>query len=204
MLRHLAVVSCCLCTFTAGAIGQNSEFRIGLGASVYPAVNASNTTVPFVEYSLASLSVPVQVGSIFRLEPEFGILRVSYSREWDGLTLKETSTCYRLALLLAYQIPHLAGCENVSGYIGPRIGLLPLSRSESDYDGTETTVTQHGYLVGLASGGEYFLAKAFSLGGEVSVNLQTYGRQSDETFYTDETMSFLTVSTKVSVRWYFN
>lgn len=156
---------------------KEKKCRVGIGVSLgkeYMWFGSSNVFPTFY--------VPIDISSKFRLEPEIGFNLYSES---FGIWDEPSSIIY-----LGCGIFAMSQKEKVNIYYGARTGLIFTSYN---WNGSRTD-----FYVGPVTGGEYFLTKNFSLGGEIQVSYIFISLIRGE-----DRASQLKTKTLIFVRWYF-
>jgi hypothetical protein len=149
----------------------------------------------FQPTGFSNIYIPILLQSKFRLEPEFGLWRYSYSRD-NG---NESSSAYT-SLRVGFGFFPLTQRGKVTLYYGLRLGITRTSSSwESDGDSDDASKTD--FYIGPGFGGEYFFTDHLSLGGEAQMNYISVGQWSDED--ADISRSVISNNTLVFLRWYY-
>jgi hypothetical protein len=130
--------------FVAPVHGQSTdgETKIGVGVAF-----DGGTTV----------TVPIHLSSI-RLEPQVGYRQISRSIEGED---DESSSLLEIG---GGVFTPLQTYEGGSVYAGGRVGIVQQSQSTGN-----TTMSESGFFIGPALGGEYYLGDQFSLGAEAAL-----------------------------------
>ncbi len=130
------------------------------------------------------LTVAFMVGRTLRVQPEVGysgltstipaymVLDVVY----PSTQLKQSQLLYGLGLYLVRAFPIGSGGESIVTYAGPRGGATVHRGSVA---GTELDQTD--WWVGVAAGGEYLIARHFSVGAEAQLTKAFAGTPSGGT-----------------------
>ena len=153
---------------SAGAAQSTDDGRIGFGVALNPiAVADFDSEVGVLPIGLGNFTVPIHVGERLRLEPELGIFRVSAEASATGFSSTYNQTVLRYGLGL-----HVFFGEDgdFKPYVGPRIGFVRHTTEEGSGGSTDFETKRTDSYVGIALGGEYWLASRFSLGAEVQLN----------------------------------
>lgn len=161
-----------------------SDTRLGIGISAASDVALGSSELLFVPLSLANIYIPIHVSSHFRLEPEIGLLRSTFSS--NGF--KGSATNIRIGLGIFAQSPK----EKMNFYYGLRAGVIQLFESSGGNDDSTTD-----FYIGPACGGEYFMNTNASLGGEVQLNYIAFDQNGNSSY------AVLTTRTQIFLRWYF-
>ena len=164
--------------------------RIGLGVSL----TASGGSVDLFETVLspASIYVPITFGK-FRIEPEFGIFRVS-SESGGDFPRSSTSTVLQFGTGL-FAVNRI---DKTLLYYGARFGLTRMSDS-FDSNGSSDSSSRTNIYGGPALGAEYMFSEHFSLGGEAQLIYLSVGSTDDN----DDTGSVLRSRALFFSRWHF-
>lgn len=217
---------CAIIITTTAAHAQDPTPReprpIGIGVNLNPTglfvIDSDATT--FLPVGLTNLLVTITPTRQFRIEPEVGIYTTSMTatEEVDPggappmtATSEYTATVTRVGTGIFYRIEP---AESFAIYVGPRVGLVFSSTSQSVDLGSGTPSTlessETDIVVGLASGGEYMLGSHFSLGAEVQFNYVSFGtpevtQTPAQSGSIDDEVSRTTMSTNAVVvaRFYF-
>mgnify|MGYP003382692820 CR=1 FL=1 len=212
MKQHLVLIVLVLMSVSIAARAQESDVRIGLGVSIAQSlIFVSSSDETFYPLGYTAFSVPIMLTKNFRIEPSFGALTHSFERTYtDNTSRTNSSSQLRIGAGLQYLFRNLGGAENVMAWLGPRVEFLPTTYKSkaSTPSATEITTSQTNLILGLAVGGECFLAKSFSLGAEAQFNYISIGEVSESGSTTPPTWtdkeSFLNIGTAITARVYFN
>ncbi len=204
MKSRLSLAGVAMLTIAATADAQEPGVTFGIGTSLNPTAIASDQVL--LPVGLGNLYFPLIIGSSFKLEPEFGLLRLS-EKTTDGTSSSESSATLTRLGIGAFWVTPIR--ESFRAYVGPRIGIV--RNSESSRSGTEpeTKVTQTYLVLELATGGEYLLSSHFSLGGEVRLGYINVGEPKvtpappPPPTPVDRSASILTTNALILLRWYF-
>jgi hypothetical protein len=188
----------------APAAAEDVRPRFGIGISLAPAAVISSDLGTYVPIGLGNLFFPVLVGS-YKIEAEAGVLHFNDQTSGTGYSTTSKSTSLRLGVG-AFKVKSLGGGTTLM-YIGPRVGLISTSTSTSySPGGTEQSDKETDWVFGMAVGGEHFLSRHFSLGGEMQLNYISFG-QPDHTPTTGSSStsdrSAVTTNGLLFVRVYF-
>jgi opacity protein-like surface antigen len=131
----------------------------------------------FVPIGLGNFTLPLLIGPRLRIEPELGFTRVSSRNESpDGaFSSRTSSTLLRYGLGVGAVIIQEGGFRS---HTGIRFGLSRFSQNvsvTSPFGSSETGSKRTDSYFGVALGGEYFLARRFSLGGEFQLTRMSLG-----------------------------
>ncbi len=205
MKSRLSLAGIAVFTIAAAAHAQERGVTFGIGTSLNPTAIGDGNLV-LLPVGLGNLYFPLIIGSSFKLEPEFGLLRLS-EKTTDGTTSSESSaTLTRLGIGVFWVTPIR---ESFRAYVGPRVGIV--RNSESSRFGTEPErkMTQTNLVLELATGGEYLFSSHFSLGGEVRLGYINIGESKVTPAPTppplpvDRSESVLTTNALILLRWYY-
>lgn len=152
-----------------GAAAQSDGgVKVGFGVALNPiAIADMDLDASVLPVGLGNFTVPIQIGSSLRFEPEFGIFRGHSESSSNGSTSKYTQSLMRYGLAAHYLF---AGSESFRPYVGPRVGFIRQSSDQEFTGSTPYESKRTDTYFGLALGGEYWFTPRFSLGGEVQVN----------------------------------
>lgn len=217
---------CAIIVMTTALHAQDPTPRqprpLGIGANLNPTglFVIDNDATTFLPVGLTNLLLTITPTAQFRIEPEVGIYTTSMTatEEVDPggappmtATSEYTSTVTRVGTGIFYRIEPT---ESFAIYVGPRVGLVFSSTSESmDFGGSTPSTRESSetdIVAGLASGGEYMLGSHFSLGAEVQFNYVSFGtpevtQSPAQSPSNDDEMSRTAMSTNalVMARFYF-
>jgi len=145
--RLFSIVVLVFAVFAVPAYGQSDGGDLKIGAGVFFDDTDGSTTV----------TVPILLPSV-RLEPQLG-----YSRTSRSVT-GEDDESDALLEIGGGVFKTIRTYERTDVYLGGRIGLIQRSQSAGS-----TTLSETGFFVGPALGGEYALGDHFSLGVEAGL-----------------------------------
>lgn len=156
------------------------RFALGIGVALNPVallVSANGLNDLVVPIGLGNVTVPMSIGARVRLEPEFGLTRYSSETNVDtaDFNAQTAVTALRLGVGLSIVVLEEAGLRTYAGF---RVGLSRFSESSSqtspfgDFEGSLKRTDSH---IGVMFGGEYFLARRFSLGAELQLTRVSFG-----------------------------
>ncbi|MEP0547731.1 MAG: outer membrane beta-barrel protein [Rhodothermales bacterium] len=191
----------CLLLFAAPLHAQQARAGTQWGIGVRVNDLLSNlASATFLENgalsSGATLLVPINVGTSFRIEPEIGFGRAS-SGGGDG-DFSQTSTQFRTGVGLM----KLLSDGSFVFYAGGRLQYTrSTEKDESPFGDDEFSRSVLG--IGPVVGGEHYFSSRFSLGGEAGFLYQSYGLESDGEDLDLDLSSINTIGS-VFVRFYFN
>ena len=209
MKSRLSFAGAAILTIAATVDAQERGVALGIGVSLNPAAIAGGNQV-LLPVGLGNLYFPLIIGSSFKLEPEFGLLRLSEKTTAGTTSTESSATLTRLGIGAFWVTPIR---ESFRAYVGPRVGIV--RNSESSRFGTqpESKVTQTNLVLELATGGEHLFSSHFSLGGEVRLGYINVGESKvTPTPPTptptppppvDRSESILTTNALILLRWYF-
>ena len=152
---------------------------------------------------LGNIYFPLIIGSSLKVEPEFGLLRLSEKATGSFGESEVSSTLLRLGLGVFWITP-LRG--SFRAYVGPRVGIVRQSSSFSFSSQPEQQVTQTHRILELATGGEHLFSSHFSLGGEVRLSYITAGEPKETPSSpnpVEQNESIVTTNALILLRWYF-
>jgi hypothetical protein len=191
---------------------------LGLGLDAESLVGIEREQGEGIPVSLVNLHVPIRIGGWLRLEPELGLRRRTTERlrvadvvndslaEGDAVL---TETLLRVAFGAAWSF---APEPDVALHLGGKVGFVRSSwETTFTPDGGEPATDDDARTdtwVGLTAGGEYFLARSFSLGGEIELDHAWIGLSREEEERVEEfggpaTERLLSTNGRVVVRWYY-
>ncbi len=185
--------------------GEESEQRnrYGVGISLFEEfLSFAGSTYVTDLTGGVNVYFPARIGETFRIEPEIGVMFMSYDYEHEGETYHGSERVVRIGIGLGPVIRR----GNLDIYYGLRFGLA--FASVKDYartiyspEGTEDELSKTDWYFAPAFGGEYFVSSHFSIGGEVRVEYISYGEWDDTSSMTD----LYTIQNRnlFFVRWYF-
>jgi hypothetical protein len=208
MKRMLCALICVLSislvssSLSAGEETEETN-RYGVGISLFEEF-LSFAGTSFVSDLTGGVNIylPLRVGGEFRIEPEIGVMFLSYDYEYYGETHDNSERVIRVGLGLGPIIQR----GKLDIYYGLRFGLS--FRSIKDFqrtiwspEGTEEEISKTDWYVAPAFGSEYFVSPHFSVGGEVRVEFTSYGEWDDSSSRSD----LYTIQNRnlFFVRWYF-
>ena len=168
--------------------------RVGLGVSLGKEIIPAEEDWVLSLFDFPSFYVPVAVSPRFRLEPEIGLYRHSYSEDDSDYS----NTILRFGCG-AFAVRDKGKADI---YYGARLGLERSSYShEWTWDGQREEIKRSRTDLGIAPtfGGEYFLSEHLSFGGEAQVGLSLLVKEDVEE---DVSSSDMGTSTRLFVRWY--
>jgi hypothetical protein len=175
------------CLMASGASAQAPGGSIGLGVGVQSTV--------LIDEALISLApvfyVPIMLTDAVMLEPGIGLLRFSQ----DNDATESTQTFLSLGTGILFIVSH---GDDGRIYVGPRVGIRRFS-SETESGTVEVETDNTNLSLAGVVGGEYFLKRGFSLGGEIGVAWNEIGDDD-----ADEDASLVNTIAEFRVRWYFH
>ncbi len=201
MKSRLSLAGVAMLTIAATAHAQERGVTFGIGASLNPIAIGDGNLV-LLPVGLGNIYFPLIIGSSFKLEPEFGLLRLS-EKTTDGTTSSESSATLTRLGIGAFWVTPIR--ESFRAYVGPRVGIVRNSESSRFDPEPERKVTQTNLVLELATGGEHFFSSHFSLGGEVRLGYIKMGEPKvtpapPSTF--EQSGSILTTNALILLRWY--
>ena len=201
MKSRLSLAGIAMLTIAATAGAQERGVTFGIGISLNPTAIASDQVL--LPVGLGNLYFPLIIGSSFKLELEFGLLRLS-EKATDGATSSESSATLTRLGIGAFWVTPIR--ESFRAYVGPRVGIVRDSETSSPGTQPERKVTQTNLVLELATGGEYLFSSHFSLGGEVRLAYIKLGeRKATPPFPpspSEQSRSILTTNALILLRWY--
>ena len=208
MKRLFCVLTCILSislVSTALSAGEEAEERnrYGVGISLFEEFLSFSGT-SYISDLTGGVNVyfPMRVGGEFKIEPEIGVMYLSYDYEYDGVTHDDSERVIRVGLGLGPIIQR----GKLDMYYGLRFGLMHRSiksfeRTIYSPEGTDVEISKTDWYIAPAFGSEYFVSPHFSVGGEVRVEFTLYGEwdgdSSRANLYTIQNRNLF------FVRWYF-
>ncbi len=157
----------------------------------------------------STIYIPIIRGNL-KLEPEFGLIRMSSSQKIEDYgEASEKTTSLRIGCgVFLYK-----SVNKVSFYYGGRIGIVRMSSSgEEEYEDplfgedSETEISQTNIYLGPILGAEYWIGEHFSVGGEAQLLYTKYGEPKIEDEDEDEveiSQSLMQTRYMFVLRWYF-
>ncbi len=205
MKSRLWLAGVAMLTIAPTADAQERGVTFGIGTSLNPtAIFASGDgNILLLPVGLGNIYFPLIIGSSFKLEPEFGLLRLS-EKTTDGTTSSESSATLTRLGIGAFWVAPIR--ESFRAYVGPRVGIVRSSESSRFGTQPERKVTQTDLVLELATGGEYLFSSHFSLGGEVRLGYINMGKRKvtpPPPFPFEQSGSILTTNALILLRWYF-
>ena len=203
MKSRLWLAGIAMLTIAATADAQERGVTFGIGTSLNPtAIFAGDGDLVLLPVGLGNIYFPLIIGSSFKLEPEFGLLRVS-EKTTDGTTSSESSATLTRLGIGAFWVAPIR--ESFRAYVGPRVGIVRNSESSRFGTGPERKMTQTNLVLELATGGEYLFSSHFSLGGEVRLTYINVGEREvtpPSPSPSQQSRSILTTNALILLRWY--
>ena len=204
MKSRLWLAGMAMLTIAATAEAQERGVTFGIGTSLNPtAIFSGDGELVLLPVGLGNLYFPLIIGSHFKLEPEFGLLRVSEKRIFSSTSVESSTTLTRLGIGAFWIAPIR---ESFRAYVGPRVGIVWNSESSRSPGVAERKVRQTSLVLELATGGEYLFSSHFSLGGEVRLTYINVGERKvtpPPPFPSEQSGSILTTNALIMLRWYF-
>jgi hypothetical protein len=201
MSRTLHAMSFALAVL-ASSVDAQSGSRIGLGVTLNPvAVAEIDMESSFLPIGLGNFTVPIQLGSRVRVEPELGIYKFNAEFEGSGFNGNFESSILRYGAGVHFLV---GGTDEFRPYVGPRFGFIKQSNRQENTGSATQEEKRTDTYIGLVVGGEYFLTSRFSLGGEVQLNRVGMGDEEDSgtPSPSDTSVSFISSNGVISVRFY--
>ena len=200
MKSRLWLAAVTILTIAATADAQERGVTFGIGTSLNPTAIGDGELV-LLPVGLGNLYFPLIIGSSFKLEPEFGLLRLS--EKTTDPSSESSATLTRLGIGAFWITPIR---ESFRAYVGPRVGIVRSSESSRFGTEPERKVTQTNLVLELATGGEYLFSPHFSLGGEVRLGYINVGERkvtpAPPPTPFDRSASILTTNALILLRWY--
>jgi outer membrane protein with beta-barrel domain len=172
-------------TFAQG-VAPAGRGRVGLGVAISDVgslIAAGSENTPPSSFA-PTIFVPITVTPWFRLEPEVGISRSSFTETISngGPTSPLSGTVTTSTVHVGTGAFGVTSRERFTLYYGARVGYLRDSRTESATWRASERVTIPGFFFAPAIGGEYFLSDHVSLGAEMQVRFSSWdwSRSRDE------------------------
>jgi hypothetical protein len=173
-----------------------TRFGIGITLSRNLAFTGEEGEASFLPAGLTNFYFPILMNPNFRLEPEFGFWRYSYSRKND-FEYSDSHTSIRPGIGFFSMTQR----DKVILYYGLRLGFIfNFLSDESNGDKDDDSRTD--FSIGPALGGEYFFSDHLSLGGEAQLNYIFVG-QWDYDDDIDRSESLIANRALFFVRWYY-
>jgi hypothetical protein len=152
--------------------------RVGLGVAISDVgslIAAGSGNSPPSGFA-PTIFVPITVTPWFRLEPEVGIYRSSFTETYSngGPTTPFSVTVTTSTVHVGTGAFGVTSRERFTLYYGARVGYLRDSRTESATSHASDRITIPGFFFAPAIGGEYFLSDHVSLGAEVQVRFSSW------------------------------
>lgn len=145
--RLFSLLLLAFAVFAGSAHGQSEDGDLDIGVGVFFEGTDGSTTV----------TVPILLPSV-RLEPQVGYARTSRTVTGDD---DETDTVLEIG---GGVFKTLRTYQSANVYAGGRVGLVQRSQSSGN-----TTLSETGFFIGPALGGEYSFGDHFSLGAEAGL-----------------------------------
>ena len=203
MKSRLWLAGIAMLTIAATADAQERGVTFGIGTSLNPtAIFAGDGDLVLLPVGLGNIYFPLIIGSSFKLEPEFGLLRLS-EKTTDGTTSSESSATLTRLGIGAFWVAPIR--ESFRAYVGPRVGIVRNSESSRFGTGPERKVTQTDLVLELVTGGEHLFSSHFSLGGEVRLTYINVGEREvtpPSPSPSQQSRSILTTNALILLRWY--
>ena len=204
MKSRLWLAAVATLTIAATADAQERGVTFGIGTSLNPtAIFSGDGGLALFNVGLGNIYFPLIIGSSFKLEPEFGLLRLS-EKTTDGTTSSESSATLTRLGIGAFWVTPIR--ESFRAYVGPRVGIVRNSESSRFGTGPERKVTQTDLVLELVTGGEHLFSSHFSLGGEVRLTYINVGERevtpSPPPSPSEQSSSILTTNALILLRWY--
>ena len=203
MKSRLWLAAIAMLTIAATADAQERGVTFGIGTSLNPtAIFTGDGDLVLLPVGLGNIYFPLIIGSSFKLEPEFGLLRLS-EKTTDGTTSSESSATLTRLGIGAFWVTPIR--ESFRAYVGPRVGIVRNSESSRFGTGPERKVTQTDLVLELVTGGEHLFSSHFSLGGEVRLTYINVGEREvtpPSPSPSQQSRSILTTNALILLRWY--
>jgi hypothetical protein len=173
--------------------------RIGVGVTIGKELGYFDEGELFtLPIGFSNIYVPIIMQSKFRLEPELGLFRYSYSSE-NGFEYSTSYSSWRFGLGIFPLVPK----GKVNLYYGARFGII-LSSETEESDGDKEDYSKTDWYIGPSVGAEYFFTDHLSLGGEAQINFIFLGRwENGDADDIDRSESVITNRVLVVLRWYY-
>jgi hypothetical protein len=164
----------------APAPAMDGHTRFGIGVTLAPAalVLSGGTQSSYLPIGLGNVYFPILIGRGLKLEAEVGVLHASSEISGSGFSSSAKGTSLRLGMGAFKVMPLDGGATLV--YVGPRVGIISTSTTTTYTTSPESTTKETDWVFGLAVGGEHFLGRHFSLGGELQANYVSFGQPTHE------------------------
>ncbi len=195
ILAPLMLLSLVVSSSMAQSSAVDKAATFGLGFSVQQRLVGESDPV-YYGFDYSNVLVPITWGSKLRTEFELGFWRYARSWEQSGQGMSNG----RLSVGIYFLQPRLN--EKMIFYFGPRIGLNRFTHwHESEYSSpNRQSQSRTDWNFDAAFGGEYYLSRHFSLGGEARLLYYRFGKFADDE---DEKESLITSKAMVIFRFYF-
>lgn len=185
MRRLLILVLVVIFLLCWNVYAKEKKTRIGIGIGFGKEYISVEENYPMYSlFDFPSFYIPIKISENFKLEPEFGINRISSS---DSSKTSSSAIYAGLGIFLT------TSKGNIEFYYGIRLGGAFSSYNDS-YNGFSDSDSIFQFLAGPAIGGEYFISNHLSIGGEIQ--LICY-------FENDDCASMLKTKPVVFLRWYW-
>jgi hypothetical protein len=173
------------------AQGKMEGTRFGMGVSF------GKESIPQIPYPIGLLDfptfyLPVQLGSMFRVEPEFGY----YSFKESNSTTSTYST-----MIIGIGLFYTKWYGKCDIYMGGRFQYWMWKYKEEN--GTSIDESRTDYMFGPAIGAECWCCDHISFGGELQFNYMNIGQFENGTPAEDITTTVMKFKGLFFIRWWF-
>lgn len=208
MKRLFYVLTCLLCislvsssSFADENAGERNRFGVGISLfeeflSIIGSTYVSDLT------GGVNIYFPTRIGGNIKIEPEIGVMFLSYDYEHEGEIYDGSERVIRIG----FGIGPIVQRGKLDIYYGLRFGLAFVSlkdfgRTIYSPEGTEEELSKTDWYIAPAIGSEYFVSPHFSVGGEVRVEFTSYDEWNESSSITN----LYTIQNRnlFFVRWYF-
>lgn len=164
--------------------GTRFGMGVAMGKEVFSYYGENLTVLDF-----PCIYFPIQFGSTFRLEPEFGFYRYDHN-----------STYTTMLIGCGVFLTRYWGSFDL--YYGARAGMYRHSGTYEDID--EYDYKRNDFVVSPTIGAECFLCqRRLSLGGEFQFNYLMYGKEELDGVKADDAPKVMKTKTLFFIRWFF-
>jgi len=175
---------------TASVDGMRVGMGVSFGKETFPEISMFS---PMSLLDFPTFYVPIQLNSMFRVEPEFGLYRVKMTSGSSSQTIS--------IMCIGAGILYTKWYGNCDIYAGGRLQYFMWKQSYSN--GTSSDSDKKDLVISPVIGAEAYACKHVSFGGEVQFNIGTLGNWEGGNSTDDEDVSFLKTKGLFFIRWWF-